>query len=40
VTLLFSRGHYVAAAEAYLRGIGRRLAAGLDPAVGSVASIL
>jgi len=39
VTLLFSREHYVAAAEAYMRGIERRLAAGLDPAVGSVASI-
>ncbi|KAA3630234.1 MAG: transaldolase [Proteobacteria bacterium] len=39
VTLLFSREHYLAAAEAYMRGIERRLAAGLDPAVGSVASI-
>jgi len=39
VTLLFSRKHYVAAAEAYMRGIERRLAAGLDPAVGSVTSI-
>jgi transaldolase len=39
VTLLFSREHYLAAAEAYLRGIERRIAAGLDPAVGSVASI-
>jgi len=39
VTLLFSREHYVAAAEAYMRGIARRIAAGLDPAVGSVASI-
>ncbi|MGB5669037.1 MAG: transaldolase [Sedimenticolaceae bacterium] len=39
VTLLFSREHYVAAAEAYMRGIERRLAAGLDPAVGSVTSI-
>ena len=39
VTLLFSRGQYVAAAEAYLRGIERRIAAGLNPEVGSVASI-
>jgi transaldolase len=39
VTLLFSRDQYVAAAEAYLRGIERRVAAGLDPQVGSVASI-
>src|SRR5580700_1960043 len=39
VTLLFSREHYVAAAEAYLRGIERRIAAGLNPAVGSVASV-
>ena len=39
VTLLFSRGHYVAAADAYLRGIERRLAAGLNPNVGSVASV-
>lgn len=39
VTLLFSREHYLAAAEAYLRGIERRIAAGLDPAVGSVASL-
>ena len=39
VTLLFSREHYVAAAEAYLRGIERRLAAGLDPNVSSVASL-
>ena len=39
VTLLFSREHYVAAAEAYLRGIERRLAAGLDPKVESVASL-
>ena len=39
VTLLFSPAQYVAAAEAYLRGIERRLAAGLDPAVGSVASV-
>ena len=39
VTLLFSREHYLAAAEAYLRGIERRLQAGLDPKVESVASI-
>jgi len=39
VTLLFSREQYLGAAEAYLRGIERRVAAGLDPAVGSVASV-
>ena len=39
VTLLFSREQYLAAAWAYLRGIERRIAAGLDPQVGSVASI-
>jgi transaldolase len=39
VTLLFSREHYVAAAEAFLRGIERRLDAGLNPNVGSVASV-
>ncbi len=39
VTLLFSREHYVAAAEAYLRGIERRIAAGLKADVGSVASL-
>jgi transaldolase len=39
VTLLFSREQYLAAAEAYMRGIEHRLAAGLDPKVGSVASI-
>jgi transaldolase len=39
VTLLFSRGQYVAAAQAYLRGIERRIAAGLRPDVESVASI-
>ncbi len=39
VTLLFSREQYVAAAEAYLRGIERRIAAGLNPDVGSVASV-
>jgi transaldolase len=39
VTLLFSREHYIAAAEAYMRGIERRIIAGLDPKVGSVASV-
>jgi transaldolase len=39
VTLLFSREHYIAAAEAYMRGIERRIAAGLDPMVTSVASL-
>jgi transaldolase len=39
VTLLFSREHYLAAAEAFLRGIERRIAAGLNPYVGSVASV-
>jgi len=39
VTLLFSRAHYVAAAEAFLRGIERRMEAGLNPNVGSVASV-
>jgi transaldolase len=39
VTLLFSREHYVAAAEAFLRGIERRMEAGLNPNVGSVASV-
>ena len=39
VTLLFSREHYVAAAEAYLRGVERRIAAGKDPRVRSVASV-
>jgi transaldolase len=39
VTLLFSREHYLAAAEAFLRGIERRLDAGLNPNVGSVASV-
>jgi len=39
VTLLFSREHYLAAAEAFLRGIERRIAVGLNPNVGSVASV-
>ena len=39
VTLLFDREQYIAAAGAYLRGIERRIAAGLNPRVGSVASV-
>lgn len=39
VTLLFSRDQYLAAAEAFLPGIERRLSAGLNPNVGSVASV-
>jgi transaldolase len=39
VTLLFSSAQYLAAAEAYMRGVERRIEAGLDPAVPSVASI-
>jgi transaldolase len=39
VTLLFSPEQYLAAADAYLRGIERRIEAGLSPAVGSVASL-
>jgi transaldolase len=39
VTLLFSREQYLAAAEAFLRGIERRIDADLDPNVGSVASV-
>jgi transaldolase len=39
VTLLFSREHYLAAAEAFLRGIERRIEAGLKPGVASVASL-
>jgi transaldolase len=39
VTLLFSPEQYIAAAEAYLRGIERRIAAGLNPQVPSVASL-
>jgi transaldolase len=39
VTLLFSREQYLAAADAYMRGIERRIEAGLDPYVASVASI-
>ncbi|MGA3050018.1 MAG: transaldolase family protein [Terracidiphilus sp.] len=39
VTLLFSREHYVASAEAYMRGLERRIATGLSPDVRSVASV-
>ena len=39
VTLLFSREQYLAAAGAFLRGVERRIDAGLNPAVGSVASL-
>ena len=39
VTLLFSREQYLAAAEAFLRGIERRIEAGLNPRVDSVASV-
>ena len=39
VTLLFSREQYEAAGDAYLKGVERRIAAGLNPAVASVASI-
>jgi transaldolase len=39
VTLLFSSGQHLAAAEAYMRGIERRVEAGLDPKVESVASL-
>jgi transaldolase len=39
VTLLFSCAQYQATAEAYMRGVERRIAAGLDPAVASVASL-
>jgi transaldolase len=39
VTLLFSQAQYRAAADAYLRGVARRVAAGLNPAVASVASL-
>jgi transaldolase len=39
VTLLFSHAHYVEAAEAFLRAIERRIDAGLQPDVGSVASL-
>jgi transaldolase len=39
VTLLFSHEQYAAAADAYLRGVERRIEAGLNPAVASVASV-
>ena len=39
VTLLFSREQYLAAADAWMRGVERRIAAGLDPDVRSVASL-
>ena len=39
VTLLFCREHYLAAAEAFLRGIERRITAGLKPNVASIASV-
>jgi transaldolase len=39
VTLLFSAKHYRAAADAWLRGIERRIEAGLNPNVASVASL-
>jgi transaldolase len=39
VTLLFSREQYLAAADAFLRGVERRIDAGLKPSVGSVASL-
>lgn len=39
VTLLFSREQYLAAADAFIRGVERRIEAGLDPNVASVASV-
>jgi transaldolase len=39
ITLLFSREQYLATADAYMRGIERRIEAGLDPSVPSVASV-
>jgi transaldolase len=39
VTLLFSAEQYLAAADAFLRGVERRVEAGHDPTVGSVASV-
>lgn len=39
VTLLFSAEHYIGAAEAFMRGVERRIEAGLDPSVASVASL-
>ncbi|HUJ37056.1 MAG TPA: transaldolase [Hyphomicrobium sp.] len=39
VTLLFSSNDYLAAADAYMKGLERRIAAGLSPDVRSVASV-
>src|SRR3954466_7822675 len=39
VTLLFSTDQYLAAADAYMRGIERRIREDLDPNVASVASL-
>lgn len=39
VTLLFSKEQYLAAADAYMQGLEQRMASGLDPGVGSVASV-
>jgi transaldolase len=39
VTLLFSREQYLAVADAYMRAIERRIGAGLDPRINSVASV-
>jgi transaldolase len=39
ITLLFSREQYLTTADAYMRGIERRIDAGLDPNVSSVASV-
>ena len=39
VTLLFSREQYLAVADGYMRGLERRIAAGLDPRISSVASV-
>jgi transaldolase len=39
VTLLFSSAQYLAAADAFIRGIERRVAAGLQPEIESVASV-
>jgi transaldolase len=38
-TLLFTRDHYLAAADVYLRGLERRVKAGLSPDIRSVASL-
>jgi transaldolase len=39
VTLLFDADQYLAAADAYLKGIERRITTGLNPAVACVASV-